>query len=72
MGRIKQLVENKNNTPIQFLKYAFAGVLAAVTHILTFTVLNETEMVDGIETRVIEEREFDDGELIEVSRNFVA
>lgn len=36
------------------------------------SVLGETEIVDGIETRVIEEREFEDGELVEISRNFFA
>jgi hypothetical protein len=36
------------------------------------SVLDETEMVDGVETRVIEEREFENGELVEVSRNFFA
>ena len=36
------------------------------------TVLHETEMVDGVETRVFEERESEDGELVEVSRNFLA
>lgn len=36
------------------------------------TVLDETEMVNGIETRVIEEREFENGELVEISRNFFA
>ena len=34
-------------------------------------VLRETQVVAGVETRVVEEREFEDGELIEVSRNFV-
>lgn len=36
------------------------------------SVLDETEIVDGIETRVIEEREFEGGELVEISRNFFA
>lgn len=36
------------------------------------TVLTETEMVDGVLTRVVEERESEDGELVEVSRNFMA
>ncbi|MGH7556539.1 MAG: hypothetical protein ACREMD_01900 [Gemmatimonadota bacterium] len=36
------------------------------------TVLDETEMVGGVTTRVIEEREFEDGDLVEVSRNFFA
>lgn len=36
------------------------------------TVLPETEIVDGVSTRVVEEREQEDGELQEVSRNFFA
>lgn len=36
------------------------------------TVLKETEIVDGIKTRVIEEREFKNGGLVEISRNFFA
>ncbi len=36
------------------------------------SVLEDTETINGIETRVIEEREFEDGELVEISRNFFA
>ena len=32
--------------------------------------LDDTEVVAGIETRVVEEKEWEDGEVIEVSRNF--
>ena len=39
---------------------------------LVITVLNETKVVDGIETRVVEERESEDGELVEISRNYFA
>lgn len=39
---------------------------------LTITVLNETGEVNGTETRVVEERETEDGELVEISRNFLA
>ena len=39
---------------------------------LIITVLNETEVVDGVETRVVEEKEFKDGNLAEISRNFFA
>ncbi|CAM2064825.1 hypothetical protein SCOR_05590 [Sulfidibacter corallicola] len=39
---------------------------------LEMTVLDEIVVVDGVHTRVIEEREFIDGELYEVSRNFFA
>ncbi|MHC4982975.1 MAG: hypothetical protein ACYTF6_07385 [Planctomycetota bacterium] len=36
------------------------------------TVLDETKVVDGVETRVVEEREFEGGKLKEVSRNYFA
>lgn len=40
--------------------------------VLTITVLNETKLVDGVETRVVEERESIGGQLKEVSRNYFA
>lgn len=39
---------------------------------VVITVLNDTKSVGGIETRVVEERETSDGELVEVSRNWFA
>lgn len=39
---------------------------------LVITVLEETKMVDGVETRVVEERETKNGKLVEVSRNYFA
>jgi hypothetical protein len=39
---------------------------------LVISVLNETKMVDGVETRVVEERESEDGELTEIARNYFA
>jgi hypothetical protein len=39
---------------------------------VVFSVLGETKVVDGVETRVVEERETEDGELVEVSRNYFA
>ncbi|MHC4606775.1 MAG: PepSY domain-containing protein [Planctomycetota bacterium] len=39
---------------------------------LIITILDETKVVDGVTTRVLEERESEDGELVEISRNFVA
>lgn len=39
---------------------------------LVITVLNETKLIDGIETRIVEERETIGGELVEVSKNFYA
>jgi hypothetical protein len=38
----------------------------------TVTVLDETYMVGDIETRIVEERETEGGELVEVSRNYFA
>ena len=39
---------------------------------LTVTVLDKTKVVDGVETRVVEERETEGGQLVEVSRNYFA
>ncbi|MFN0300076.1 MAG: hypothetical protein ACKVQU_06945 [Burkholderiales bacterium] len=39
---------------------------------LQITVLNETRKVDGVETRVVEEREWKNGELYEVAKNYFA
>lgn len=39
---------------------------------LVVTVLEETKLVDGVETRIVEERESSDGRLVEVSRNYFA
>jgi hypothetical protein len=39
---------------------------------LVITVMNETKIVNGIETRVVEERETENGELVEISRNYFA
>lgn len=36
------------------------------------TVLDETENVAGVDTRVVEESESEDGEIVEISRNFFA
>jgi hypothetical protein len=39
---------------------------------LEITVLDETKLVDGVTTRVVEEREWESGKLYEVSRNYFA
>jgi hypothetical protein len=41
-------------------------------HQLIMTVLDETKVVDGVETRVLEEKESEGGNLVEVSRNYFA
>jgi hypothetical protein len=50
----------------------FQSVFQDKTTVLTITVLNETKTVDGVETRVVEERETVNGALAEVSRNYFA
>ena len=39
---------------------------------LVITVLDETKVVDGVTTRIVEERETKNGALVEISRNFFA
>jgi hypothetical protein len=39
---------------------------------LAITVLAETKVVDGVETRIVEERETKAGQLVEISRNYFA
>lgn len=51
---------------------SFAGEEDGEEVELVITVLDETKGVDGVETRVVEERESVDGELVEVSRNYFA
>ncbi len=40
--------------------------------VLFITVLNETKLVDGVETSIVEEKEFHDDSLVEISRNYFA
>jgi hypothetical protein len=39
---------------------------------VVFSVLDETKLVDGVETRVVQEHETVDGKLVEISRNYFA
>lgn len=54
------------------LEPGFQLVLEGGSERLAITVLEQTKEVAGVTTRVVEEREWKDGELIEVSRNFFA
>lgn len=47
-------------------------VLQSDTELLTITVLDETKKINGLSTRVLEERELRNDNLYEVSRNFYA
>jgi hypothetical protein len=54
------------------LEPGFQLVLEGGSERLQITVLDETRRVDGVETRIVEEREWKNGRLHEVSRNFFA
>jgi hypothetical protein len=54
------------------LEPGYTLVLADGNERLVITVLNETRLVDGVETRLVEERESKGSKLVEVSRNFFA
>lgn len=50
----------------------FEGMDEGAALTLTITVLNDTKTVDGVETRVVEERETSNGQIVEISRNYFA
>ena len=58
--------------PYFVLEPGYRLILEGGKERLVITVLDETKTVDGVETRVVEERETKDGKLVEVSRNYFA
>ena len=58
--------------PYWILEPGYRLTLEDKTTVLTITVLKETRLVDGVETRVVEERETTKGQLVEISRNYFA
>jgi len=50
----------------------FTGKEEGKAVVLTITVLDQTKMVDAVETRIIVEHETADGQLIEISTNYFA
>ena len=58
--------------PYFILEPGYTLVLEGEGAQLTITVLNETKKVDGVVTRVVEERETKNGKLTEVARNYFA
>jgi hypothetical protein len=53
----KQDLASTGRNPYFILESGYTIVLRGGNEELTITVLNETKMVDGVETRVVEERE---------------
>lgn len=63
---------SSGRNPYFILEPGYQQVLAGDGDQVTITVLNKTKLVDGVHTRVVEERETKDGKLVEVSRNYYA
>ena len=67
----RTLISNGRN-PYFILEPGFELVFESNYEKLVITVLDETMDIGGIMTRIVEEREWKNGQLIEVSRNFFA
>jgi hypothetical protein len=68
----KTTLADKGSNTYMVLKPGYKLILTDGKDTLTITVLDETKMVDGVRTRVVEERETKGGKLDEVSRNYFA
>jgi hypothetical protein len=55
--------------PVGFLR-VFEGIEDGAELLLEIEVLDETLEVAGVETRVVQEREYEDGEIVEISWNY--
>ncbi len=64
------LTTGKN--PYFILEPGFQLILEGDDTKLQITILDETKTVDGIVTRILEEKEWIDGQLYEISRNYFA
>ena len=71
-GISKCKLSTSGRNPYFVLQPAFQLVLEGKDSKLQITVLEETRTIDGVETRVVEEREWKDGKLAEIARNYFA
>lgn len=68
----KSDLASTGRNPYFILEPGYQLVLKDDEGVLTVTVLNDTKLLDGVRTRVVEERETEKGRLVEVSRNYFA
>jgi len=68
----KANLADAGKNPYFILEPGYRLVLEDGKDTLTITVLDETKVVDGVKTRVVEEHETEGGRLAEVSRNYFA
>jgi hypothetical protein len=71
-GVEKDELTSTGRNPYFILEPGYQLVLEGGKERLVVTILDGTKTVDGVETRVMEERETKDGKLVEVSRNYFA
>jgi hypothetical protein len=71
-GVEKDELSPTGRNPWFVLEPGYQLVLEGGNEQLTITALNETRVIDGVETRIVEERETKAGQIVEVSRNFFA
>jgi hypothetical protein len=71
-GIAKRNLQTTGRNPYFVLEPGFQLVLEGGGAKLQVTVLAETKKVDGVLTRVVEEREWKNGKLYEVARNYFA
>jgi len=68
----KATLLDKGSNTYMILEPGYKLTLVDGKDSLTITVLDETKVVDGVQTRIVEERETKGGKLAEVSRNYFA
>ena len=68
----KSTLLDKGSNTYMILEPGYKLTLVDGKDTLTITVLDETKVVDGVQTRIVEERETKGGKLAEVSRNYFA
>lgn len=68
----KTTLADKGSNTYMVLKPGYKLILTDGKDTLMITVLDETKVVDGVKTRIVEERETKGGKLYEVSRNYFA
>lgn len=65
-------IVNTGRSPYFVMEPGFQLILESEDTKVQITVLDETETVDGVVTRVVEEKEWENGELYEIARNYFA
>jgi hypothetical protein len=71
-GLAQRTLKPTGRNDFLILEPGFQTILEGEDERVVITVLDETKAVNGVTTRVVEEREWKKGKLVEVSRNFLA